>query len=226
MIRQVRSFLLILGIVSFLCPVISQAQIDDVGAWLSASVQKKITREMEASITGELRFNNDASAVDELLSDAGLEYSLSKKLKAGLHYRFISKNEPNYYSKRHRVYFDLSYKQKVSSIALTVRGRIQEQYTDFYSSETGKIPDWVFRGKLSAKYEVNKKISPYLSAECYFIVDDVKEQENYISRYRYEAGISYQFNRAHSINPFILYQHNIPSDFNELIYGLAYAFSL
>jgi hypothetical protein len=159
------------------------------------------------------------------LTDLGIEYSVSKKIKAGIHYRFINSNQENYYSKRHRFYADLSFKQKVSIVSLTLRGRIQEQFTDYYSSETGKIPEWVFRSKFTARFDVNKKYEPYLSAETYFIVDNAKEKEGFVSRFRYEAGFVYNFNRVHSINPFVLFQHTRPDDFNSLIYGLMYSYS-
>jgi hypothetical protein len=226
MYKHLRALVFIFCTMAILYSDQAIAQIDDVGTWFSATVQKKITRQLEGSLMEEIRFNHDVTTVDVLITDAGIEYAFTKKLKAAFHYRFINKNQPNYYSKRHRLFFDLSYKEKVSQFAFTVRARIQEQYTDVNSSETGKIPDWVFRGKLTAKYDLDKKYSPYISAEMYYQVDNAKQIDNFISRFRYEAGFSYDFNRVHSLNPYILYQVDRPTGFSELVYGLSYTFSM
>jgi hypothetical protein len=209
-----------------LLPLFSGAQIDDVGLWLGASVEKKITRNAEVLLGEQLRFNHDITTVDVLLTDAGIEYNVLKDLKVGFHYRFIQSNQDNYYSKRHRFYVNLAYKYKISFLTLTLRERIQEQYNDIYSSENGKIPIWILRSKLTAKFDLDKKYTPYISGEMYYILDNAKEEDHYISRFRYEAGISYEFNRVHSVNPFILYQQDHVTGFTELIYGITYGISL
>jgi hypothetical protein len=212
----------VLCIIAILLPAKSNAQIDDVGAWFGVSFEKKFSRRLLVSLGEQLRLNQDVTAIDVFFTDAGIEYLFTKKLKAGIHYRFINSNQENYYSKRHRFYFDLSYKDKIKFVTLSVRGRIQEQFTNFYSSETGKIPEWVARPKLTAKFDLDKKYSPYVSSELFYIVDNAKSEHFVNSGYRYEAGITYDFNRLRSINPFILFQHTHKNEFNELIYGLTY----
>ena len=211
---------------SFLWPLNSTAQIDDYGLWLGVTVQKQLTRQMEVSLMEELRTNHDVTTVDAVISDIGLAYSFSKKLKAEFHYRFINSNQENYYSKRHRLYFDISLKEKIDFVSITLRERIQEQYNDINSSETGKIPVWTIRSKLAAKFDLNKKYSPYISAEMYYILDNAKEIDQLVTRLRYETGFSYDFNRMHSINPYVLYQDARSNRFSQLIFGLSYTLSL
>ncbi len=202
----------------------ASAQIDDVGLWTGITLKKQITRKLEGTLSEQLRLQHDLTAINQLLTDAGLTYSVTKKFKAGINYRFIQSNQENYYSKRHRFYIDLSYKEKFGIISLTLRERIQTQYSDYYSRENGKIPIWTLRSKLTAKFDLNKKYSPYLAGEIYYLIDDAKEIEGY-SRYRIETGFDYDFNRIHSLNPFILYQHIISPPFDELIYGFTYTYS-
>jgi hypothetical protein len=200
------------------------AQIDDVGLWLGLAAQKQITRQWEASLGEQLRLNHDLTSVNQLLTDIGVAYSITKKFKAGINYRFINSNQENYYSKRHRFYMDLSYKEKTGSVTFTLRERIQSQFSDYYSSEDGKVPVWTLRSKLTSKFDIEKKYSPYLSGEIYYLFDSPKEIEGY-TRYRIETGINYDFNRIHSLNPFILYQHIISPPFDELIYGMTYTYN-
>ena len=208
-----------------LLPLFSAGQVDDMGLWLGLSIEKKATRDLTVSLGEQIRFNHDVTSVDVLLSDIGFEYAFSKKLKAAFHYRFINSNQDTYYSKRHRVYIDVSYKEKFSILTLTLRERLQEQFNDIYSSETGKIPLWISRSKLTAKFDVNKKYTPYISGEVYYIIDNAKETDQIFSRFRYELGFNYKFNRISSLNPFLLYQHSLVSNFNELVYGITYTYS-
>jgi len=205
-------------------PSNSLAQIDDIGLRTGITLQKQITRQLEGSLTEELRLYKDVTTINQLLTEVGISYSVSKKIKAGFTYRFINRNQENYYSKRHRFFVDLAYKEKIKSITLTLRERIQSQFSDYYSSETGKIPVWILRSKITAKFDLNKKYSPYLAYELYYVLDNPKEIEG-ISRHRYEAGVNYDFNRVHSINPFLLYQHLVSPPFDQLSYGLSYTYS-
>jgi hypothetical protein len=223
--KSFKLHIIICFILAGISPLKTIAQIDDIGLWTGATLQKQITRKLEGSLEEQLRFNHDVTTINLLLTDAGVGYSFNKHFKAAFHYRFINSNQENYYSKRHRLYIDLSYKQKVQKFSFVLRERIQDQYSNINSSETGKVPVWTLRSKLTAKIDIDKKYSPYVSCEVYYLLDDAK-QRNGITRYRYEAGFDYQFNRIHSINPFVLYQHSTSPSFDELIYGLMYTYSL
>ena len=226
MLKLFRHSLVSFCIAGFFLPVQSSAQVDDIGLWFGATFQKQLTRHLEGSLMEEIRFNHDVTTVDAVISDAGLAYSFTKKLKGEFHYRFINSNQENYYSKRHRLYFDISWKEKLGIVSLTLRERLQEQYNNIYSSETGKIPVWTIRSKLAAKFDLNKKYTPYVSGEVYYALDNAKEIDQLVTRLRYETGISYDINRVHSINPYILFQSVYSIRFNQLVYGISYTLSL
>ena len=223
-LKPVKSALITFCFLIFMAPSHCLAQIDDVGLWMGVTLQSKFARKLEGSLTEQLRLSNDITRINLLLSDLGLDYSINKKLKVGLHYRFINSNKDNYYSKRHRFYADITWKEKVKFISFTLRERIQEQFSDYNSSETGKIPEWVLRSKLTAKIDLDKKYSPYVSFEMFYLIDNAKEESG-ITDFRYETGINYEFNRIHSVNPFLLYQITRSTNFIELIYGVSYSYS-
>ena len=201
-------------------------QIDDVGLWAGVKVTKKVTREFDISINPEYRFNHDVTTLDAFLTDVGLEYEIVRSVRVSLHYRFINSNRDNYYSKRHRLYADLAYRYKLKDFTFQVRGRIQQQYTDINSSEFGKYPVWTIRTKLGVRYDFGKKYTPYVSGELYYLLKDVTEADGIFTRNRYEAGFTYDFNRLHGINPFLLFQHNRITGFDELVYGIGYSVTL
>ena len=222
--KPLKSALIAFCFLASMAPSHCLAQIDDVGLWIGVTLQSNVTRKLEGSFTEQLRLSNDITRINLLLSDLGLDYSINKQLKVGLHYRFINSNKDNYYSKRHRFYADIAWKEKVKFISFTLRERIQEQFSDYYSSEIGKIPEWVLRSKLTAKIDLDKKYSPYVSIEMFYLIDNVKEETG-ITDFRYETGFNYEFNRIHSVNPYLLCQITRSTNFIELIYGVSYSYS-
>src|SRR5436305_427399 len=110
-------------IVLFFVPLIAKSQIDDVGLWLGASAEKKVTKDLSFLLGEQIRLRNDVNEIGSMLTDAGVEYDLNKKFGVGVHYRFILANQDNYYSNRHRFYLNLSYKEKAGSFIFTLRER-------------------------------------------------------------------------------------------------------
>src|SRR5690242_7006029 len=82
------------------------AQQNDFGVWGSIAVKHKFSQKLSATVEEQLRMNQNATAVAQYFTDASLEYSLSKKFKVAVAYRFINNYKQTYYSKRHRVYAD------------------------------------------------------------------------------------------------------------------------
>lgn len=204
-----------------LSPCMLYAQ-EDAGLWSSISLQHKFTQRLSAGISEQLRLYQNISAVDQFFTDVSLEYGFTKNFKASLNYRLISKNQLEYYSTRHRFYLDLSYKYKLSPLVLVLRERLQQQVADLNSSDNGHIPEWYSRTKFSVKVDLGKKITPYVAAEMFYLIDDAVEDPQVIDRVRYEAGVDYEFNRRHSLNFFYLIQESYVSDERDFIIGLGY----
>ena len=217
-----RGFVLLVFILKF--SGVSYAQ-EDAGLWTSLSFQHKFTQQWTGIIAEQVRMFDNISRIDQHFTDLSVEYNFTKKFKASLNYRLIAKNRETYYSTRHRFYLDLAYKVKVSPVTVSLRERIQEQFSDINSSELGKIPEWYSRTKLAVKFDLNKKYAPYVATELFYLIDDAKENDQVIDKYRMEAGIDYEFNLRHSINLFYLIQHSLVSPANDYIIGLGYTFT-
>lgn len=198
---------------------------DDAGLWSSLTLQHKFTQKWTGIVSEQLRFYDNISRIDQYFTDLSVEYSITKKFKASLNYRLISKNKDEFYSTRHRFYLDLAYRVKLSPVSISLRQRFQEQFTDIKSSDLGKVPEWYSRTKLGVKFDLNRKYAPYLATEMFYVIDNAKEQDQVIDHYRYEAGIDYDFNRRHSINLFYLIQHSLVSPANDYIVGIGYTFT-
>jgi hypothetical protein len=205
----------------------SQAQINDFGVWGSVSIRHKFSQKFSATVEEQVRTFQNSTAIAQYFTDASVEYSLSKKFKVAAGYRFINNYQQTYYSKRHRVYADLSYKTKFRKLQVILRTRIQEQQQDIQSSETGFIPEWYSRNKLTAKLDLTRKYMPYASAEMWYLINAPNVTANYIDKWRYTFGVEYDFNREHSLDAFYLIQRDrmINQPLTYYAVGLGYVFT-
>ena len=206
---------------------VSSAQQNDFGVWASVAVQHKFTQKLSATVEEQFRFNRNAASIAQYFTDAGIEYSLTKKFRVALCYRFTNNSKDTYYSKRHRLYADLSYRMKFSSLQLILRTRLQEQQEDIHSSETGYIPSWYSRNKLTVKFDLGKKYTPYLSAEMFYRISSPNTKGSLTDKMRYTAGVAYEFNRVHAIDLFYLVQQdkNVYDPVTDYVAGIGYVFS-
>lgn len=197
----------------------------DFGAWFGLNVQKRVTRTFSLNLNPQVRFNRNATAVDQYMVDAGGEFRITRNLRASLNYRHAQSNRLDYYSARHRLFVDVNLREKVGRFTLGLRERTQAQVQDLASSDIGKYPVWYLRGRLSAKYDTGLPWKPYVSMEVFYRLRDPGKPERSVDQYRYETGIDYAVARDHSVNVFYMLKRN-PEDrvMNEFILGLGYEF--
>jgi hypothetical protein len=202
------------------------AQRSDAALWMSMNAEKKITKGFSVSLAAELRMNNNITEVGTYFTELGLNYRFSKKVRLSGNYRFMvrSKNDGTY-SNRHRYYFDLAYREKIKSVTVSFRTRFQSQYADIYSSAEGKIPEYYLRNKLTIKYAVTKKVTPYISAELFTPLCNVDGIT--IDNVRYSGGVEYEFSRAHTLDLFYMLQqeYNVKNTETDHIIGIGYYFT-
>lgn len=202
------------------------AQQDDAGLWASVSVKHQVTRRMSVGISEQIRLYQNVSEVDQFFTDIGIDYDLLSSLKVSVSYRLTSKNQLTYYQTRHRGYIDLTYKKKLKPLSLSFRQRLQSQVEAVNSSDNGKVPEWYTRSKLTVKLDLDKKYSPYLATEYYYLVDNLKESDHVFDKARYEIGIDYDFNRRSSLNLFYLIQKDLlENKTRDFVSGIGYSYS-
>jgi Protein of unknown function (DUF2490) len=219
-------------IVSFLCVVslISNAQNNDFGVWTTLSIDKKINNKFGANLTEEFRFFQNAQRLNLTYTNLGVNYKINKSIKIAFVYRFIQKyRDENYFSWRHRIYFDAQLKQKYYPFTFVYRARIQSQIRDYYTSEEGKIPERYWRNKFDVRYELGKRFLPYVAAEFryQFKNDRNLEANNKFNRGRYYLGCQFQYTENKTFDIFFMHQRefNVNNPERNFIAGIEYDFS-
>lgn len=205
------------------------AQYNDAGLWTSITAEKKITQSFSAYFNESFRFSENISELGGFFSEMGIEKKFRKNLSFALCYRFANKRElNNSYSPRHRYFFDISYRKKISGFAISYRARIQSQVENYFLPAEklyGNTPENYWRNKLSLSYNPSKKFKPFVSAEIWYRLSDQKE--NFIDNIRYSAGIQYDLNKKNSIEMYYIFQKELQqkNPLTDFISALSYAFT-
>lgn len=204
------------------------AQVNDAGLWLDVTLEKQVTQRIDFILTEELRFNENVTELGSFYTEAGFEYKYKflKGLKTGLFYRFANKRRlDDSYSKIHRAYGDIAYRYEFTKkLDGSIRLRLQSQFKDFSSSETGKIPITYLRGKLGFRYAINKRFRPYLEGELWYAL---YANERQFDNLRTSAGTYIRINRIHGLDIGFIYQKefNVNNPVTDIIGYLGYKIS-
>lgn len=181
----------------FLSFTSTYAQVKDAAVWAGFEAEKNITQKFAIQVSENIRFVENITEIGTAFSEVGLDYKLMKSIKLGATYRFSQKKQvDDFYSIRHRYALHFSYKLKVKKINFTIRIQYQSGYKDMYTSENGLTPTNYLRRKLSLKYDLEKKYTPFISCELWQQLNNA--EENGINNIRYQLGIDYELNKFHS----------------------------
>ena len=181
-----------------LLPAMVSGQVNDAGLWSSINLQKKLNGKFTVDLCQEFRFNENISELGSFFTEASLQYKINKRISVSAGYRFINKRElDDHYSKRHRALIDLNLKHKISKVTAAARIRFQSQFADYYSSETGKIPENYLRTKLTFKYDTGKRITPSIGGETFVNLN--RAEGMLLDTYRLSAGLEYEINKRTSV---------------------------
>ena len=203
------------------------AQVKDAGLWTSVSFEAKVVKRLTATISEEVRFNENISEVGTVFTEVGLTYKLNKHFQFAGNYRYIRKRTvEDYYSFRHRFYTDIKYSYKLKPFDISLRSRFQDQYSDIGRAADGGIPEYYLRNKLSLGLDLNKAYSPYISVELFSPLS--YPRYNAFDNIRTTAGIEYAISKHHKIeiNYMIQKEVNVSEPEMDFVLGLGYSYKL
>jgi long-subunit fatty acid transport protein len=168
----------------------------DFGWWSSIALQHRLTNRWELSLAEQVRTNRNLETVDLFFTQAGIQY-------------------------------DLAYRKKLKPLVIGIRARLQGRGEDLLVSRESAGPDWFFRARLGIQYDTGRRWTPHVSHETFVLLRSVTDPERNgdITRFRYSAGIEYEFNRHHALDVSYTLQHNRSPWLDEFIVSTGYAFS-
>lgn len=184
---------------------------EDFGARFGASVEKRVWKRLEVGFGEEFRLKNNCGDIDKWVTEADLSYTIAKRIfKVGVGYDFIGDWDEygEYFDFKHRFngYFVL--KHEISRFNFSWKSRYQVTYKDESYGPVKWNPKNYWRNKLTVAYNIrHSHFEPYASFECFYQHNNYKG--NVVDRLRGEAGVAYEFDRHHSVDLSVRYNHDI-----------------
>jgi hypothetical protein len=203
------------------------AQTKDAMLWMNVTLEKDLNKDFSLSLAEELRFTDNISELGAFFTDLGLNYKINKRWRTSFNYRFTNRQRlDDSYSKRHRYYADLSYRDKIKPIAFVFRTRLQSQYADINSSPTGHVAEYYWRNKLTLKYDLDKKYTPYVSIEMFLPVFTPEFSQP--DGMRYSAGLEYALSKRSTFDLYYMIQqeYQVSNPQTDFVVGIGYSFDL
>jgi hypothetical protein len=207
------------------------AQTEDLGSWLTFSVDKGIVGNLSFNFDQELRLKDNITNINLLYTNLGLTYKFNKYFRFSGVYRFIDKHKTDdTYGIRNRFYGDLVFKYKVSKFSFGYRARFQSEWRKAgYGSSLGKMPEIFLRNLFKISYKLNDKFSPYIGTELRWQLQNPKiPWGNGFDRTRFFAGMDYTINEKLSAGAYFLLQKewNVNDPQTLYIIGLEFGISI
>ncbi len=230
MVNHLRALLLLSVACLSSTSLCAQTVYPDFGMWNTISVEKKINKKFSVSIDEEFRLKENLSKINLFYTNLGINYKISKKVKAALIYRNTQKaTDDQGFDIKHRIMLDIVYKEKLSKkFVFQFRQRFQFENNNIYSSRDGRYIESFLRSKFELGYNYSKKLKAYLSEELRFQLHDPRNAESDygLHRFRTALGFDYNLNADHTVGIYYLMQNEIAVyKPNELsIIGLQYGF--
>ncbi len=182
------------------------------GVWLGLDLKYKFSKKIDLNFCPQWRSVLSPPQFGSLLLEAGLDYSVAKNLTASTFYRYDIKLD----GQQHRIYLDISGQHKFTKkISGELRVRIQRQF------ERNNLPDNYLRPKLSIKYKLSKKISPFIASELFY---HIYYKGNELDDFRFQSGINWELKHNMSLKTYyqLDYEFNVYAPGVQHIVGITF----
>jgi hypothetical protein len=224
--QRVKIKILLVVLLGLFVPGYSQYIENDAALWLNASVEKKLSDKIVVQLNQKNRIYNNFSHYGLGYADLGLYYKINKHIRLQGDYVFgLQRNYKNESALPHQFYLAITFKQKINRFTYLYRNMVQMRYKSYFTSETGTIPKLYERNKFTVKYELNKKMTFYVSEEIRYPFDQTRNKG--LNRSRSSLGLEYSFSKTIVVQPYFTFQQELNA-FNktnrDFIYGLGFSY--
>ncbi len=216
-----------LSIAFLFCSLTGFGQYNDFGTWSGITLEKAVAKNLNGSLKGQLRFNENDSELASSFLEAKFKYRISKHFRLDFTYRFGNRRDVNeHYFLKHRYSLDLVAKEKIGEVDFSYRLRYQSGVSNLEQSEP--IADYsnTIRNKLSAKTKLFKKTVGWASGELFTSKNSENSFE--ITDWRLKFGVERKIKKRQFLDLGFMVQRELSSSdpVTEYVILLGYTFEL
>ncbi len=142
-----------------------EKQAAEIGARVSASVDKKIIKGLHISLEEELRFDNNFKSFDRFHTTLAVKYKAHENIKVGLGSALINSynhSKTKFKNPRLRVFADITGTLKLGNWNLSLKERFQATFrTGDYNPYQNPACALTLKSRLMLKYKGFRRVEPY-----------------------------------------------------------------
>lgn len=202
------------------CKLYSQKQ--DFGLWTGIEVENKLSKRFDLAMELGNRWKDNLAQRDESFASVGISWS-KKAWSFATNYRFANEKNKDNYNLAHRFYLQGKYDFEFNRFSLSNRSRIQMQYKNINRSENGKLPESLFRNRLSLDYNIKGiPLKPEISYEFFYKINNYATKQ--IEKSRFILGLGYKINKDNQVGLSFITQKTVnqPNPSKKYILGIDY----
>lgn len=191
--KFLKTVLLPILLLVFLCPNITQAQDSNIGNWLIYIGNKKLNEKWNIHNEVQYRNYNVVGDLEQLLLRTGLGYNITKNSNLLLGYgyilseNYIGETNDKVSVNEHRIFQQLITKQKIGKVGLSHRYRFEQRFVE----NDFKMRLRYFLGiKIPLQYKEDGKNPLYLSMYNEIFLNT---ESSVFDRNRVYGGLGYKF---------------------------------
>lgn len=211
LIRRIRTLLYLLALFIVLSPVYAQEK--DFGIWYCFDGEFRLAKKLELDISGNIRTFNNASSIEQIYGEIGLNYKPLKFLSLAGSYRLTGRSEnDNDYHPRHKFFADIIGEADISRFTISGRFRLQRQDKTYYEDADDEVPD--YHGRIRAKLTYRTPsfpVNPFVTSEIFVRMFETTEKR--LDKFRITAGAEYKFSKHHSAELEYIFERDYLPDF-------------
>lgn len=201
---------------------------DDAKVWLYLKADKHITKRFMTQLVLQNRFNNNVTEYDQINANIELSYRFNKHFKVLGGFVYGNKRKPEgVYIDRQQYYGGFLFREKIKRFTVAYRNLVQAQNSASYNPEKGKVFHYYNRNKLTFKYEVIKRVEPFVGAEINVPLSS-DHGAYYINRSRIITGLEIKITKKSFLETYFIFQRQYRVDGytpRDYIFGVSYSYS-
>ncbi len=161
----------------------------DVGAWMGATLKYDLTKDLDLSLSQDIRFQESLSELDKYISEIGLSYKINKEFRIGGELRYyINQKRDETQSQNWRYNLDFKYRTKlIKHLKFRYRLRHQTAYENLFTAQPNKGESKsAIRNRVGLFYKLKNHHELYFTTEIFRTI--LYYRKPYFSELRFVVG--------------------------------------
>lgn len=198
----------------------------DFESWNSLQLKYKFNKKFSIGLEQGIRLNQNASIVDQVLTDFKFKIKPTNYLNFGIGLRYLADRGNNdLFDNDFRFNLDAIYKHKIKPFSFQYRLRFQNRNEIGLSTDEGDYFRNYLRLKAGAEFNIKKwKFDPILSAELF---RDLTKYTGGFDKLRFTLGTSYSLKKWGEVDAYYRIERSLMTSYPKTTYiiGLGYTFT-